>query len=137
MRFRTGAIAIVAHVEAMFHQVLVNPEDADSLIFLWMDNINEDNQEYVMQMLVHVFGAKDSLTCAIYALQQTARDNKERFSSLAIDSLYKGFYVDDLLKSVSSVKDACRMLHLGGFRLTKWISNSNQVLLQSQKLQQK
>ena len=135
MRFRVGTIAIVADIEAMFHQVLVDSEDADSLRFLWTDNINADDQEYVMQMLVHVFGAKDSLTCAIYALHKTAQDNKGKFSPLTLETVYKGFYVDDLLKSVNSigtavklVKELTEMLQLGGFRLTKWISNSNENL---------
>ena len=87
MRFRVGTIAIVADIEAMFHQVLVDSEDADSLRFLWTDNINADDQEYVMQMLVHVFGAKESLTCAIYTLQQTTQDNKEKFSLLTLETV--------------------------------------------------
>ena len=45
------------------------------------------------------------------------------------------FYVDDLLKSVKSSEDAvrlyeqvCELLSFGGFRLTKWTSNSRAVL---------
>ena len=35
LRFRKDSIALVADVEAMFHQVLVSPRDRDSLRFLW------------------------------------------------------------------------------------------------------
>jgi len=35
LRFRKESIALVADVEAMFHQVLVCPRDRDSLRFLW------------------------------------------------------------------------------------------------------
>jgi len=35
LRFRKESIALVADVEAMFHQVLVSPRDRDSLRFLW------------------------------------------------------------------------------------------------------
>ena len=37
LRFRNSNIAIVAHVEVMFHQVRVKPSDCDSLQFLWAD----------------------------------------------------------------------------------------------------
>ena len=35
LRFRKESIALVADVEAMFHQVLVSPRDWGSLRFLW------------------------------------------------------------------------------------------------------
>ena len=74
MRFRVGVVVLKADIEGMFHQVLVPPEDADSLRFLWTDDIHSDQPPYTMQMRVHIFGAKDSLTCAIYALHQIARE---------------------------------------------------------------
>ena len=135
MRFRVGPIAIVADIEAMFHQVLVSKMDTDSLRFLWTDDIDSDHPPYCMQMLVHIFGAKDSLTCAIHALQQTARDNMDNFSALTVETILRAFYVDDLLKSVLSnetaitlVKELIEILKCGGFRLTKWLSNSKTVL---------
>ena len=135
MRFRIGRIAIVADIEAMFHQVRVSTKDADALRFLWTDDINSEGAQYTMQMLVHVFGAKDSLTAALYALHQTARDNNDNFSPMTIEAVLRSFYVDDLLKSVESeeaavilVKELIALLKFGGFRLTKWISNSQEVL---------
>ena len=134
LNFRIGEVAVVGDIEAMFHQVRVDPLDADSLRFLWADDIHSD-EVYTMQMLVHIFGAKDSLACAIYALHQTARDNINKFTPEVIQTVFKSFYVDDLLKSVKSVETAKRLvneltdlLKLGGFRLTKWISNSSEVL---------
>ena len=45
----------------------------------------------------------------------------------------RNFYVDDCLKSVKSAKNAVEFMHQlrsskGGFRLTKWLSNSSEVL---------
>ena len=54
--------------------------------FPWI-HINAYNQGYETQMLVHVFGAKESLTCAIYTLQQTTQDNKEKFSLLTLETV--------------------------------------------------
>ena len=135
MCFRVGPIALVADIEAMFHQVRVPEDDADAQRFLWSDDVESDDPPYTMQMLVHMFGAKDSLTCAIYALQQTARDNAADFSPSTVETILRAFYVDDLLKSIHSeeaaiqlVKELIEILKRGGFRLTKWLSNSQVVL---------
>jgi len=37
-RFRQEPIGVVADIEAMFHQVLVEPKDCDALRFLWWPN---------------------------------------------------------------------------------------------------
>jgi hypothetical protein len=68
-------------------------------------------------------------------LKKTARDNACDFSEAAVNAVEKDFYVDDLLKSLPNVKDAkqlasdlMKLLRSGGFRLTKWISSSKEVL---------
>jgi len=38
IRFRKEPIVLVADVEQMFHQVMVNPKDRDALRFLWWPN---------------------------------------------------------------------------------------------------
>ena len=52
-----------------------------------------------------------------------------------MEAVLKDFYVDDLLKSVKSVvkggslaDEITRLLNEAGFRLTKWMSNSRDVL---------
>ena len=86
-------------------------------------------------MLVHLFGAASSPSCANVALHRTAEDNRSTFHSEICDTILTNFYVDDLLKSmpteeqsVSLVEDVTRLCSLGGFRLTQWSSNSRQVL---------
>ena len=135
MRCRVGEVAIAADIEAMFHQVRVSPEDADALRFLWKEDITTDDPPDTYQMLVHIFGAKCSPTCANYALQRTARDNYKKFNSLTYSTVINAFYVDDLLKSVESdavaitlAKELKEMLKCGGFRLCKFTSNSPGVL---------
>ena len=78
----------------------------------------------------HIFGAKDSLTCANYALQRTARDNVNQYPE-ATKAVLENFYMDDYLDSVESPERALKrskdllqdLLHLGGFKLSKFISN--------------
>ena len=95
--------------------------------------VTSDPKTY--QMLVHIFGAKSSPSVAGYALRRTANDNEHYFSSAAIDEVFRDFYVDDLLKSFAdseqakvTSKELQKLLAKAGFQLTKWISNSRDVL---------
>ncbi|XP_028408799.1 uncharacterized protein LOC114531374 [Dendronephthya gigantea] len=74
-RFREGPIAMMADIEAMFHQVRVRPEDCDALRFLWWSDNDLSREPEDYQMTVHLFGGVSSPTCANFALRQTADDN--------------------------------------------------------------
>ncbi|KAL9984440.1 hypothetical protein ACROYT_G006731 [Oculina patagonica] len=135
IRFRQEPVAMVADVEGMFHQVRVAPEDCHALRFLWWPNndLSEDPVDY--QVLVHLFGATSSPSCASVSLKKTAADNQVEFDAETVDTVNRNFYVDDCLKSVPSTDKAVRLsgqlrelLSRGGFRLTKWISNDRNVL---------
>ena len=117
-----------------FHRVRVNTKDADSLRFLWKEDIHSNSPPDTYQMLVHVFGAKDSPGCANYALKRVARDNAEQFDGLTTWSVLH-VYVDDLLKSVQTEEQAIKvalelidMLRKGSLKLTKFVSSSKAVL---------
>lgn len=68
----------MADIEGIFYQVKVAPEDVDFLRSLWWPrgDISQPLAEY--QMLVHLFGAVSSPSCANYALKKTAEDNEDR-----------------------------------------------------------
>ena len=90
-------------------------------------------QEY--QMVVHLFGAISSPACANLALRKTAEDNRHSFPPDVINTVKRNFYVDDCLKSlpgeqkaIEHVGSLCSLLSRGGFKLTKWVSNSRDVL---------
>ena len=134
-RFREEQIALMADVEAMFHQVRVRPSDCDALRFLWWPDGNLDNEPQEYQMRVHLFGGASSPSCANFALKKTAQDNKTEFDLETIKTVECNFYVDDRLKSVSSKELAvnlssqlCELLARGGFKLTKWLSNSRKFI---------
>lgn len=91
-------------------------------------------------MKVHLFGATSSPSCAAFALRRTATDNSDKFESEVISTVRKNFYVDDLLKSVPTEEGATKLatdlqslMAIGGFRLTKWLSNSKAVCVQYQR----
>ncbi|XP_019633454.1 PREDICTED: uncharacterized protein LOC109476879 [Branchiostoma belcheri] len=134
-RFRQEPVALMADIEAMFSQVKVPVEDRDYLRFLWWPegNLDKPLQEY--RMAVHVFGATSSPSCASFALKKLAEDGEGRYTEKVLESIRNNFYVDDLLKSTSTVtegghlaKDMREACKEGGFRLTKWVSNSREVL---------
>ncbi|XP_033642413.1 uncharacterized protein LOC117302547 [Asterias rubens] len=136
IQFRQETIALMADVEGMFHQVHVNKPDRDVLRFLWWtDNDISGVPTKTFRMTSHLFGGIWSPSCATFALKRTAQDNMESFDANTIDTIDKNFYVDDCLKSVATEQEAISLvrqlrevLASGGFRLTKWISNSREVL---------
>ncbi|KAK3541659.1 hypothetical protein QTP86_034663, partial [Hemibagrus guttatus] len=86
-------------------------------------------EEY--RMVVHLFGATSSPSCANFALRRCAEDNKDFFTQQVFETIMYSFYVDDCLASVASeqeaiflYKDLKNICAKGGFHLTKWISNS-------------
>jgi len=85
-------------------------------------------------MLVHVFGATSSPSCASFCLIQAAEDNADEFE-VTLETVKRNFYMDDCMKSVANEKEAIRLvsqltalLAKGGLRLTKWVSNCTNVL---------
>lgn len=84
-------------------------------------------------MIVHIFGAVSPPSCATFALLKTAEDNQNEYPAEVVDTVRQNFYVDDCLKSVSSVEQAAwlyrnlkGMCSKGGFHLNK--SNHCSVL---------
>ena len=137
IRFRQEQIALAADIEAMFHQVRVHERDCDALRFLWWPNGDLDAQPSCYRMQVHLFGATASPSCAAHALKSTADDHANLFKPEVLATIHRNFYVDDCLKSVPSEKEAVKLalylrslLEMGGFKLTKWLSNSRYVLKQ-------
>ena len=121
LRFRQHPYAVSADIEGMFLQVGVLQSDKSSRRFTRINIV-------VYQYTLLVFGAKDSPTCANYALQRTARDNAKFFPEAA-KAVLENFYMDDYLDSVESPEKAINrskekvyLLHLVGFKLKKFVS---------------
>ena len=76
----------------------------------------------------HIFGATDAPSCVNFCLKRAAEDGKGRFSDEAVSAV-------DFVTSVRTVSEASWLasevtclLSDAGFRLTKWMSNSLEVL---------
>ena len=105
LRFHEHKFAVSADFEGMFLQVRVLEQDQPSIRFLWRDAPNDDIVVY--PYVRHIFGAKDSPTCANYALQRTAADNAVSFADAARAATLK-IYMDDFLDSLPTTELALR-----------------------------
>ena len=86
-------------------------------------------------MMLHLFGATSSPSCAAFSLRQTAHDFGSNFDLDISNVVHHNFYMDDYLCSVSSVKEGIKfvtqlsqLLQKGRFHSTKWSSNNSSVL---------
>ena len=95
-RFRQFPLAVSADIEGLFLQVGVIPRDRPSLQFLWREY--PAAEVAVFEFIRHIFGSKDSPTCANYALKGTVTDNQANFPDAA-RSVHNNFYMDDYLES--------------------------------------
>ena len=136
VRFQENPMAMMADVEAMFHQVRVAATDTNALRFLWWPESDLSKKLEEFKMLLHLFGATSSSCCANFALRKTADDNKEDFDKIITDTVKRNFYVDDCLKAVRDEKEGVlvssklpELLDRGGFHLHKWVSNSPRVVM--------
>ena len=123
--FRQELIALMADIEAMFHQVHVTERDRDALRFLWWPDgdLCKDPQDY--RMTAHLFGGNWSPSCCNFALRKTTDDNQRELTPDAGRRVGRDFYVDDCLTSVKNavVAEMKELLERGGFNLTKWITH--------------
>ncbi|XP_055004477.1 uncharacterized protein LOC129407441 [Boleophthalmus pectinirostris] len=107
LRFRQEMVAMLADVEAMFYQVQVSDSETDLLRFLWWPHGDYSQQLVEHKMKVQIFGATSSQSVATFAMQKCALDFGEEFRQEAVQT---------------------KLLAKGGFRKTKWSSNSRKLL---------
>ena len=132
LRFRQHQFAVSADVEGMFLQVGVPDCDQPSLRFLWREE--PTTNVVVYQYARHIFGAKDSPTCANYALQRAAREHVSQYpeaTKAVLENICMGDYLDSVEspeKALKRSKELVHLLHLGGFKHTRWVQ-AYQILL--------
>ena len=130
LRFRENLFAVLSDIEGMFMQIAVRHDEQSALRFLWMI----DNNIRQFQFTRLIFGAICSPFCATYALLKCATDNKIQFPA-ALNAIKHHFYMDDNIHSMPTIADAKNSfsqtkdcLKKDGFRLTKFVSNTPEVV---------
>ena len=86
-------------------------------------------------MKVHIFGKIDSPWIANWVIKRTVSDQSSQYENEIIETIKQNFYMDDYLdcfqsqeKAIETVHKVIKILSTGGFRLTKWLSNSKYIL---------
>ncbi|KRZ66613.1 hypothetical protein T10_7670 [Trichinella papuae] len=133
IRFRRYRIGLQADIQKMYLQVALHEADKDVCRFLWQEP-GRDELPKTYRLSRVCFG----LTCSPYLAMQTVRLHAERHEAEcpgALSDILPNMYVDDLVVSCNSIRDAKRLareatslLGKGGFCLAKWASNSPDVV---------
>ena len=118
LRFRQHQFAVSGDIGGRFLQVGVPDCDQPSLRFLWQDD--PETNVVVHQNPRHIFYAKDTPTCANYALQRTARDNIDHYPETTNAVLVK-LYMDEYLDSVESRKGSHKIEGIGANSSFRWV----------------
>jgi hypothetical protein len=135
LRFRKEPVAVIGDIKLMFHQCFVLPGDQRFLRFLWWPQGDVFQPANVYAMKVHLFGAKSSPSVVNFCMRKIADDNEADFSELAVNTLRRAFYMDDMISSVDSIDvakklicDMQELLECGGFKLGKFMSTHREVI---------
>ena len=119
----------------MFHQIAVPEEQRDLLRFLFWKDGQPGQAVKIYRMTRHLFGGTWSSGAANFALKRTGKEFIDDYSLDVTEAVEHSFYVDDLLHSVQTKKEAIstgkglqQMLKKRGFNLTKWGSNDKDVI---------
>ncbi|XP_062714222.1 uncharacterized protein LOC134290992 [Aedes albopictus] len=131
LQFREHPIGLTGDIREMFHQIQIREQDRSCQRFFWR---NERGETTVFEMCVMTFGA----CCSPSSAQFVKNLNAERFIGRypeAVDVIIKRHYVDDMLVSVKTEKEAITLANQvkyvhsqGGFEIRNWISNSPAVM---------
>ena len=132
LNFRSHPIAIMADVQKMFLQIKLAKEYQDVYRYLWRD-MKADVTPTIFKTTRLTFGINSSPFLAIGTAQSHAKESKDDFPE-ASEAVENDMYVDDVLTGAENEsniltlqKSLDAMMKAGGFRLTKWASNSEFV----------
>ncbi|XP_053691478.1 uncharacterized protein LOC128739993 [Sabethes cyaneus] len=132
LRCRTKQIMMVADVEKMFRQIVIDPNDRPLQCILWRSSPTEEVATYELNTVT--YGTKPAPFLATRVLQQLALDEGEHFP-LAARAITEDTYMDDVITGSNDSTEALqlrlqldKMMNSGGFRLRKWASNCAEVL---------
>ncbi|XP_053685837.1 uncharacterized protein LOC128735375 [Sabethes cyaneus] len=132
LRCRTKQIMLVADVEKMFRQIVIDSNDRPLQCILWRSSPTEEVATYELNTVT--YGTKPAPFLATRVLQQLALDEGEHFA-LAARAITEDTYMDDVITGSNDSAEALQLrlqldeiMNSGGFRLRKWASNCAEVL---------
>ena len=135
IRFRTNRIAIMADIQKMFCQTKIHPDHYRFQQYLWRDcNRLIEPQRYIMTSIMFGVGPSPFLSIGLTRYHADREDMKDQYP-IACDTAKENTYVDDVCDGADTVEDARELTSQlkgffrdGGWNLTKFVSNSQEVL---------
>ena len=129
LRFRRYRFGLTADIKQMYRQVKLDKNQWDLQRIFFRASPNEPIQEYWITVVI--WGLKSAGYNAAKALIRCGKDN-ETESPLASRVISNSFYMDDMLDSAKSRKEAKEIrnqttetLAKGGFELCKFVTNAD------------
>lgn len=135
LRFRCHRVAINADIKKMFCQTRICPEHYRYQLYLWRD-CDKSRAPRIMAMNRVMFGVTSSPFLAMRAIRAhfAREDIQARFLEV-IQAVAPNIYVDDVHTGGDSVEkvvalqqDLVELFSRGGWELTKFATNSSEVL---------
>lgn len=132
INFRLFEVALAADIKQMYLRILLQPEHRKYQKILFRFDPSQPIREFQFNRVA--FGLKCSPFLAMRTVRQLAIDERNRFPRAA-DVASHELYMDDLTTSVPTVNEGISLsrelidlFKAGGFHLTKWASNSPELL---------
>ncbi|XP_011313173.1 uncharacterized protein [Fopius arisanus] len=129
--FRKHRLVFGADIIKMFRQIKVHEDDWDYQRILWY---NEANNLVEFQMTTVTYGGTSAPWLSLRVCEELVKDEGHKYPK-AVAAMTRGKFVDDIYdgadtvqeleEKVTELKNLCMA---GGFPLSKWCSNSPQLL---------
>jgi len=132
--FREKHVALAGDIEKAFLNVEVKLRDRDCSRFLWVNNVDGEQVDPVVYRFCRVVFR---VNCSPFLLNATLQYHLDTFAEIDpkfVRIMKRSFYVDDLVIGDKTTQTASEMLDkakerfaLGGFKLRKWLTNSDKL----------
>ncbi|XP_030382450.1 uncharacterized protein LOC115629971 [Scaptodrosophila lebanonensis] len=137
IRFRCHRIAIVADIEKAFLQISIDESDRDYHRFFWYASVASIGTPYPKIAEYRMTRVTFGVTCSPFLLTSTIQQHlqmQDPAHAAICQKLQDSFYVDDLVTSVATLRDAedlyyqSKIIMQGAsFNLRKWNSNDAEL----------
>ncbi|XP_025264886.1 uncharacterized protein LOC112638071 [Camponotus floridanus] len=132
LRFRTFRYVFVADIIKMYRQILIDPSHACYQRILWREDQASEVQTF--ELATVTYGTTPASYLATRCLKHLAESNRDKYPMGSV-CVERDLYVDDLLSGADTLSETVKardetinLLRLGCFELSKWASNSPELL---------
>ncbi|XP_035205550.1 uncharacterized protein LOC118180586, partial [Stegodyphus dumicola] len=100
VRFRKHQVAVIADIQKMYRQILVDESQRDLLRILWKRNLSDSPVTYRLKTVT--YGTKSAPFLAIRCIKQVAYDEMHKYPEAA-KAVLSDCYVDDVISGSSNL----------------------------------